>query len=401
MHALGLVLALAAAQEWSRFRGPNGAGVSPEAGLPASWTDAETRWKAALPGGGNSSPVAWGDRVFVTAADEAKGERYLLCLGLADGRERWRKTFPYSKYKIHKNSSHASSTPAADAARVYVLWHAPQSLEFHALDHDGNSVWKADLGRYQSGHGGSTSPIVHGDRVIVSNDHDGESFLAAYEAGTGKPAWKLPRIGDRACYSTPCVLERPGRPAEIVFTHSFRGITGVDAATGTQRWEIDVFGRHEQRAVGSPVLFGDLVIGSSGFTSGVRNVVAVRPGEGKAKEVYRLQDRVPHVPTPLVAGERLYLWSDSGIVTCAEAATGKIVWQDRVEGTFQGSPVAAGGKIYGMDLKGVVSVIAAGDQFRVLGRVDLGEPTRATPAVAGGLLLLRTWSRLVAVGGAR
>jgi outer membrane protein assembly factor BamB len=189
----------------------------------------------------------------------------------------------------------------------------------------------------------------------------------------------------------------------VIFTHSFRGITGVDAASGKQLWEIDVFGRHKQRAIGSPVLAGDLVIGSSGFTTSEKNVVAVRPGGGNAdsavQEVYRLQKNVPHVPTPLVFEGRLYLLTDNGILTTADAATGEVFWSKRVGGNFHGSPICAGGRLYAIDLTGVVVVLATGPDFEVLARNDLGEPGQSTPAVSGGVLYLRTLSHLIALGG--
>lgn len=400
MTSLTLLLLLAGAQEWSRFRGPNGAGVSDATTIPAEWKEGDFNWRLRLPGGGHSSPVLWGARLFLTSADAEKAERYLLCIDAEKGAILWTKAFPFERYKLHKNASYAANTPAADADRVYALWQTRKRSTLHAFRHDGTPAWTADLGPYRSGHGTGSSPIVAGDLVVVCNDQDGESFLLAVDAATGRERWRVPRVGDRACYSTPCVYERPGGATEIIFTHSYRGITGVEARTGRKAWEIDVFGRHQQRAIGSPVIFGDLVIGSSGFTTKEKNVVAVRPGDGGVKEVYRLQDRVPHVPTPLVLGDRLFLWGDTGIVTCADAATGRVVWQERVPGAYYGSPVAAGGRLYCADEKGVVTVIAAGDAFGLLARNDLGGETRSTPAIAGGVMYVRTRSVLVSVGGA-
>ena len=391
--------AAASAQEWPRFRGPNGSGVSDATTVPVKWTAKDYNWTLSLPGGGHSSPVIWGEKLFATSADEKKGKRYLLCINTADGSILWRKAFPFSRYRRSKHNSFASNTPAVDADRVYILWQSAAGSSAHALDHDGNPLWEFDMGVYKSGHGTGSSPIVYKDMIVVCNDHDGDSFLIALDRATGKARWKLSRVGDRACYSTPCVYERDGRSPEIIFTHSFRGITGVDAETGKKKWEIDVFGTHKQRAVGSPVLFGDLVIGSSGFTTSEKNVVAVRPGGSPAvKEIYRLQKQVPHVPTPLVYGKRLYLWTDQGIVTCSDAATGERIWQGRVGGTFHSSPVCVGGRLYCADKKGVVSVVAT-DRFELLGQNDLGEATTATPAVSGGVMYLRTVSRLYSLGG--
>jgi outer membrane protein assembly factor BamB len=389
------------AQEWTRFRGPNGSGVSEAATVPAKWEAGDVNWETRLPGAGHSSPVVWGDRIFLTSADEAKGERYLLCLDAKDGRERWRQAFGFAKHPKHKNNTYATSTPAVDADRVVVLWQSPQESALHALDLEGKPLWRHDLGGYKGNHGGGTSPVLHAGVVLLANDTDGESFLLALDAATGKVRWKVPRIGDRACYATPCILERPGREPEVVFTHSYRGITGVDLRTGRKLWEIDVFGTHEQRAIGSPVVFGDLVIGTSGFAASEKNVVAVRPDGDSAKEVYRLQRQVPHIPTPLVYKGRLFLWSDAGIVTCADAATGNVLWQERVGGTYYGSPVCVGGKLFAVDQTGQVTVVAASDRFEVLARNPLKETARSTPAVSGGVLYVRTETRLVSVGGRR
>ena len=402
---LFLLAGAAGADEWTRFRGPNGSGVSSAKTVPASWKESDFNWKIDLPGEGNSSPVIWKERVFVTAADNSAAKRSLLCIDESSGKTLWKRDFPYATYRKHKNNSYASNTPAVDGERVYTLWQSKAGSSLVALDHGGKESWRYDLGPYLHGQGGGTSPIVFEDLVIVANDHKTNSFLLALERKTGKEKWKIPRKGKRACYSTPCVFSAPGRPTEIIFVHCFEGIVGVDPARGRQNWMIDVFGTFPQRAVGSPVVWKDLVIANSGALNGGKNAVVVRPatsgGKHSASEVYRVSRSAPHVPSPLVWEDRLFLWSDIGVVTCAGVETGKVIWQQRAGGKFHGSPVCVDGRLFCVDEKGTVVVLSASEKYEVLARNELGDICRSTPAVSGGRMYIRTVGRLFSVGGTK
>lgn len=389
-----------AAEHWPRFRGPNGAGINAEGRAPVAWEANDEAWTAELPGSGCSSPVIWGKSLFVTAADEAQLRRYLICLDVETGRERWRKESSFTRYKKHKNNSYAASSPAVDAEQVYVVWHSREGSPLIAYSHAGEEQWRYDLGPYLHGQGGASSPIVHGDLVVVAHDHKADSFLVAVQRTTGKLIWKIPREGKRACYATPCVRTDSSGNDEFIFTHCYEGIVGIAAKTGKQRWHVDVFGRESQRALTSPVLFGDLVIAGSGAVGGERKIVAVQvaPDSNAATETYRVTRQAPHVPSPLVVGQGLYLWSDSGIVTRCDAGTGKVTWQKRIGGNFFSSPICIGKAIYNISTDGEVIVIAASDKFEVLGRQELAEGTKASLASAGNRLFIRTDSRLIAIG---
>ncbi len=387
-------------EHWPRFRGPNGAGVNAAGSVPVTWAADDYQWIVDLPGTGCSSPVIWGQTLFVTAADESKLERYLICIDAETGKQRWRKASSFAQYKKHKNNSYAASSPTVDAEQVYVLWHAREASLLIAYSHAGDESWRCDLGPYLHGQGGATSPIVHGDLVVVAHDHKAESFLVAVDRKTGEVVWKIPRAGKRACYATPCVRRAETGGDEFVFVHCYEGIVGVAAKTGKLRWHVDVFGRESQRALASPIVYGDLVIAGSGGVGGERKIVAVEvaEGAGAATEKYRVTRQAPHVPTPLIVGDGLYLWSDSGIVTRCDAATGKVAWQKRIGGNFFASPICVGKAIYNVSTDGEVVVIAAADQFDVLGKQMLEEGTRASLASAGNRLYLRTESRLFALG---
>lgn len=400
---LASLFTVAHAQEWPRFRGPNGSGISDARSVPVEWTDSDYNWTIDLRGRGHSSPVIRGEQLYVTSCDEESGTRHLQCIDTRDGTTVWTKDFEFKSYKKHKNNSFASSTPCVDENHVYTVWHSKQSSPLIAFDHGGNRIWTYELGPYLHGQGGATSPIVYDDLVILANDQQEPSFLVAVDSMTGEERWKISREGSRACYGTPCVFNPRTRPAEIVFTHCFEGITGVDPKTGQQTWHIDVFGRAPQRALGSPVLADDLVIATSGGIGGDRQLVAVRPtGAGtsiETTEVYRTKRQTPHVPTPIVYKDWLFMWSDQGIASCLNKSTGEVIWQQRIGGNYFSSPICIDGKLYCVDLDGKVVVIAASDEYAVLARNDLGQPTKATPAVSNGTLYLRTESRLYSLGG--
>ncbi len=389
----------APAQEWPRFRGPNGAGVS-SASLPTRWTDKDYLWKIQLPGVGHSSPVLWGKRLFVTAGEEGTGKRIVRCIRADDGKTLWTKEFPGKKHGKHADNSFATATPAVDARHVYLAWGGSQDYLIVALDHEGREQWRRDLGPFKSGHGFGASPIVWGDLVIVANDQDGKSALVALDRAKGEIRWHVPRQG-RSSWSTPCVLLPAGQPAQLIFTNYEHGITSLDPQTGKKNWEVDVFSKgHIESSIASPIVAGDLVLGTCGWLGVKKEVIAVRPeGKGAAKVRYRLDKSAPLVTTPLVVGDLLFLWSDLGIVTCADVQSGKVHWQERVQGNYYGSPVCAGRHLYCQSREGDAVVLEAGKKFKLVAQIALGEGSHATPAVAGSTMYLRTFSRLMALRG--
>jgi len=391
-------------QEWTRFRGPNGSGISTATTVPVRWNVGDYNWKISLPGEGHGSPVVWGNRLFLNAERDSGQTRVVLCIDTQSGKVLWKREFPGKTHRKHRRNSFASSTPAVDAKRVYVAWGLPQKLTLTALDHDGKTVWNKGLGRFKGGHGFAVSPIVYEEMVILANDQDGKSSLIAVDAKTGTLRWQTPRHSRRTTYSTPCVYAPPGRKPALIFTNWQHGITAIDPGTGKTVWEKSVFLlSRSERAIGSPVIAGDLVIGTCGFVTAQKHVVAVRPGpSGKpddVQEVFRIERGVPHIPTALVYKNRLYLWADHGIVTCVHAQTGKQIWMKRIGGNYFGSPVCVNGRLYCANDAGEIVVLAAADTYRLLARNRLGESSLATPAVAGGTMFIRSLSHLYAIGG--
>jgi outer membrane protein assembly factor BamB len=390
------------AQEWVRFRGPNGAGQSDATTIPAAWTADEVLWKVELPGKGNSSPVLWGDRIFLTSADVADGTRHVLCLSARDGRILWQRDYPAATYPVHQQNTFASSTPVADAKRVYCAWATPEELTLLAFDHEGNELWRLPLGAFTSQHGFAASPLVYKNLVILPNDQDGDSFLVAVDGASGTIRWKIPRpvlVEQNASYSAPCIRQRAGHPDELIVVGRSQGIASLDPTSGSTHWDVKSL---ERRPVGSPILFEDMILAACGDGAGNNAVVAIQPpadGDAEPKEVYRIDRTLaPYVPTMVAHGKLVFLWNDRGIASCIDGATGKIHWRQRIGGNYFSSPVRVADRIYGVSVDGEVVCLSASQEFQELGRSALGETTRATPAVAGGRMFLRTESHLLAVG---
>ncbi len=393
-----LLVGPASSQDWTRFRGPNGTGVSEASTVPTAWTEADYNWRVELKGIGHSAPVIWEDRIFVTSADEATALRHVLCLAVSDGRVLWQRDFPSEVHSKHIRNSFASSTPAVDADHVYLSWSKPEEYTLLALDHDGKDVWKRNLGPFAGQHSSGTSPIVYEDLVILNNEQDGPSFLLAVDAATGKDRWRTPRVANMVSYSTPCVYQGADGKPQLLFNSTAHGVVGIDPATGAALWEHNCF---TLRSCSSPVVFGDLILGSCGSGAGGNYVVGVRPpADGRpAEEVFRLEGKVPYVPTPVTNGPLAFLWEDKGVVTCISAPEGKVLWRERVDGNFSGSPIRVGNHLYCLAEDGDCFVLEAGPKFHLIARNPTGETSRSTPSVSHGVLYLRTDSHLISLGG--
>jgi len=386
---------------WPRFRGPNGAGTSDATTIPARWTEKDYNWKVELPGGGHSSPVVWGDRIFVTSGMDDTGRRIILCLKAADGSCLWKREYESSVCKMNSYNSYASVTPAVDADYVFVSWAVPEKYTVVALDHAGREVWQRDLGPWVSQHGHGASPIVWGDLVIVPNDQDGKSFVVALDSKTGQTRWQTERKSGKAAYATP-VLFGPADSPQVALGSTAEGMYGIDAKTGKPLWAVaDVFPT-PKRVVASLVEVGGLVLGQCGEGGISLHIVAVRPpakAGGKAEVAWKIAKPPAYVPMAVAKGDLVFLWGDAGTVLCVRAAGGEEVWREKVGGNFFGSPVCVGGRLYCISTKGEVVVVAAAEKYELLGRNPLGEKSHATPAVAGGRMYLRTWSHLFSIGG--
>ena len=406
--ALAFLPTLSQAQEWTRFRGPNGQGISHAKDIPVKWTQDDYNWKIKLPGGGHSSPVLWADTVFITSGDQGPGRGVLLALGASDGKLLWRQDYKMGTYRLNKLNSYATATPSVDAECVYTLWPAAEKITLVATDHAGAEIWRRTFDGHFSQHGSGTSPVVFEDTVVFTCEHEGgtkkdaKSFWIALDRRTGRTRWELPReTGSKTSYSTPCVYSPVDGAAQLIFASQRHGLTSVDPRIGAILWEVE--SAFPSRVVSSPVIADGLLIGSCGDGSNGKRLIAIRPGatDGSTapEEAYRVEDGAPYVPTSVAAESLLFTFHDRGYVSCLRSDTGERLWREKAAKKFYGSPIWVDGKLYCITTSGDVLVIKAGETYELLAANPVGETSHATPAVAGGRMYLRTYSHLICVGG--
>lgn len=426
------------AEDWARFRGPNGSGMTSETAIPVPLSGPAFRWSIDLPGIGHGSPVIHGDRIYLLCATEAapkakgkgkgknkggKGvaaeapaspdgeatapvaQRWMpVCVSTKDGSVVWSDEVAGGAFSGHRFNSPASTTPAVDEKRVVFTWGTAERLTMAAYSHEGKRLWESDLGPVKGGHGFGASPILVGDLVILNNDQEDENGnLLAVDANTGAVKWTVARHSKRISYAVPCLIRRGDRDL-LVFTNWTHGFTVVDLRDGSVVSEKSVFKQEtNERAISSPVAWRDLVIGTCGFTANPKHCVAMRVDDaGQLSEVWRIERNVPHIPSVIVVGDHCYLWDDAGIVTCLDAATGKELWKGRVpgvEGPCMGSPVSDGKSVFAVDESGNLHAIAVGEAMKPLGSIPLGDLCRSTPAFGDGAMFVRTFHRLFALEG--
>jgi outer membrane protein assembly factor BamB len=385
---------------WPRWRGPSGQGVVEGTGYPDTWSPTtNVLWKTRVPGSGNSSPVVWGDRVFLTTAREGGRRLSVLAYRRSDGTLLWETFAPAGRSGSghHFKNGHASPTPATDGQRVYVSFGARGLL---ALALDGAIVWQRDLGAMDAYHGPAGSPLLYRDRLILYQDQSSDSFIAAFDTRTGRPLWRTGRAASVG-WGTP-VAVRVGDHDEIV-VNSQRRVFAYDPASGAELWSC---GGSSFEVIPTPVVGYGLVFCSSGRAG---PTLAIRPG-GRGDVTgshlaWSSPRGSPFVPSPILYGEHLYMVNDmASIVTCFAAATGKLAWQERVgtarrEG-FSASPVAVDGKVFFTNDDGETFVLRAGPTFDLLHVNRIGERTLASPALVDGRWYIRTEAHVYAIGRA-
>ena len=397
-------------KEWTRFRGPNGQGISEAQTIPATWTAEDYNWKVKLPGGGHSSPVIWKDKVFVTCEAPEPTGGMLVALDVADGQMLWDKRYKLTDYRHHRDNCLATSTPVVDAEHVYVLWQTSDEVILAALDHRGREVWRRDFPGVYSRFGPGPSPALFDDVVVFAHEHWARgpeggkhpSTWIALDRKTGRIRWRTDRESSEISYSTPCIYRPRSGDPQLIFTSWSHGVTGVDPQTGRVIWEAG--SALPARVVSSPVIAGDLIIATCGKGGAGLQLAAVRPGSKDNPEqtrvVYTRKGKsAPYVPTPLAKDGLLFTFHDRGDVCCLRQRTGDLLWCERPGGRFYGSPVWVNGFLYCINRAGEVLVIKAAKTYELAGLYPLGEPSQATPAVAGGRMYLRTVAHLISIGG--
>lgn len=392
------------AGEWPQWRGRRGDGLIPATGLPVRWSaDSDNvRWRTALPGEGNSSPIAASGRVFVTAASAGadRVERAVLALDAGGGELLWRTVVATDPGEPrHVLNTYAAPTPATDGRAVFAFFGATLA----AVELDGRLRWSRQVDPHYaelSHYGAASSPVLTADAVIAVRDREdavhGSGWMAAFDKVTGEELWRRTWVDTCCSYTTPLVTHREGRE-EIVFAHAAR-VTAYDPATGETLWSQEL---RQNQPVTSPVLAGDLLAVFTGADR-VRNGAVLRlagsGAETRIEILWQTRQMIPQVSSPVLYDGLLYTVADNGVAVCWEPLTGEIRWRQRLSGRgYRPSLLAGDGKVYAFDSFGHASVIAAGPSFRLLAENDLGEPGNASPAWAEGCLLVRTAEHLYCI----
>ena len=415
-----------AAQQWPQFRGPRGSGVADDQRPPVGWDVESGRgvvWKTSIPGLGHSSPVVWGDRLFLTSAissdpksvfepvlkgeqdfrsDTARHQWRLYALDRATGRIVWDRLAWEGVPRIprHPHNSYASATPATDGRHVVVSF-GSEGLYCYGVN--GNLLWKQDLGVIHAGKhnnpeytwGTASSPILYRGMVIVLCDSLGDGYLAAFDVKSGREIWRTTREAHPS-WSTPAIYEGKGQP-ELV-TNAAPLIQGYDPSTGKELWRL---GPSTTNTTPTPVVGEGLIFVANGYNP-IRPIYAVVPGsrgdltlkegatESDAIAWSNLRDG-PYMATPLLYRGIFYVVSSRGVLTAFEPRTGKQIYQQRLApGGYSASPVAADGRIYIASEDGQIFTVRAGRTFEILATSAMNEPTMATPALAAHALFVRT-----------
>ncbi len=386
------------AENWPGWRGPRGDGSCIEKNVPIKWVPAGSLWKTKLPGKGHASPIVWGNRVFTVTGLSATKERVLLCLDRNTGRILWQKTVVQGPLeKLHKENSYASGTPATDGERIYVTFRVGDDIVVAAHDFSsGKQLWLVRPGTHSGGWGFSNEPVLFKDKVIVDGDGKGESFLIALDRKDGKTLWRKNRVNKGISYSAPLIREMAGHTQLIQCGD--RCVASFDPDTGEQLWRVD--GPSEE-FVATPVYSekAGLVFISSSWPK--RFLLAIRPdGKGNVTKTHiAWQDTkgAPYVPSMIVADDFLLSVNRAGTAFCYEAATGKVLWQEKL-GRHHASPVLVDGLVFFINDNGQVNVIKPGVEFERIAQYELGKFCYASPAISDGQVFVRGFGHLFCFG---
>jgi outer membrane protein assembly factor BamB len=391
--------ALAGAGEWPGWRGPRGDGTSDETHVPLRWGPTENiAWKVPIPGRGYSSPIVWGDRVYLTTCIEKERQRVLLCLNRTDGKILWQRVVLTAALEgKHNLNSYASSTPATDGRHVWVPFVEGHEIQLACYDVQGNRVWMRSPCQFFAKHGFCSSPVLYKDLVILNCDQDAKACIVALDKATGRERWRADRPNRTRSYCPPTIMDAAGKK-QLVLSGS-KCVASYDPDTGKQYWIID--GPTEQ-FVASLVYQDGILFVTGGFPD--YHVLGIRPdGAGNVTGTHILWRHIKgaaYVPSPVAQGHFFFLVSDKGIASCFETKTGKRRWMEHLGGHHSGSPVAAGGFLYFPDDTGTTWVLRAGPRFEVVSKNALNEECFASPAISRGQIFIRTVKHLYCIGPA-
>ena len=389
--AVWLLSICAIAADWPTWRGPTSDGCITDAAVPTEWSATRNvAWKVPVPGVGHSSPVIAGGRIFLTSCIDT--QRCVLAFDATTGQQLWKATVATADVeKMHKNNTPASATPVTDGKLVWAAFLTGSAITVACLDAGGAPVWSKSFSGFVSPHGFCGSPILHGDKLIVNGDSDGDAFLAALDRKTGAVIWKVARPNRTRSFSVPVIITHAGRP-QLVLAGS-KSIAAYEPDTGESIWVAD---SPTDKFVATAVYADGHIIATG--TSPVSTLAAIRPdgrGNVTASHVAWSTARgAAYVPSPVAVGKHVFVQSDDGQATFLAARTGKVVWAERLGRLHNASPLLVNDRIYSLAEDGTMYILRAAPEFEIVAKNTIGEPCRATPAIADGRLYLRSASHL-------
>jgi len=430
---LGLSSTTTNAQNWPSFRGPNASGIAEGSKPPTTWDVEKAQnvlWRTAIPGLSHSSPIVWGNQIFVITAisseskpifkakdrgidlanDDVPHTWMIFALDKSSGKVLWsNKAYEgVPRAKRHVKATQANSTPVTDGRYVVAVF---GSEGLACYDTTGKLLWKQDLGVLNPGlwddkdssWGHSSSPIIYRDLVIVQADGHKQSFIAAFNLKDGKQAWRVER-NEITSWTTPTIYQ--GKERVELIANGGRYIRGYDPLTGKELWRFA--DSDTQVKMQAPLIAHDLIYITGGYPPG-RAMYAFRPGavgdislkSGEDKNAFLAWSSTkgsPYTPTPIIYGDQFYVLADNGVLSSYDAKTGELIYQQRLPSSFSASPVAADGKLYLASEDGDVFVVKAGRQYELLSRNVMGQPLMATPALSQGMLIVRGENAIYAIG---
>jgi len=409
------------AENWPQFRGMNASGRTDGNNIPESWnieSKENILWSTEIPGVGHSSPIVWGDRIFLTTAigyesnwhdDSVEHTWKMFSIDSKTGKILWEQTaykgFP--RAKRHEKSSQANSTPVTDGKYVAAIM---GSEGIYVYDFDGKLVWKKDLGLLNPGlasdntsqWGYASSPIIYKNMLIIQLDRHENSFLAAFNVADGKEIWRTPRTDELPSWSSPTIYNAKNHTEILTNGQFFRG---YDVQNGKEIWRFKDAAEVKQP---TPLVEGDTFYFAGGYPRG-RPFYALRAGgtgdislkEGESKNdflVWKIEKGGPYTPTQIVYKGYLYSVQNNGVLTSYDVQTGEKKYETKLDGDFSASPVASDDNLFFTSEDGVISVVKAGPEFKLVSKIDMDTPCYATPAIANRVMYIRTLDTLFAIG---
>ncbi|HAV60788.1 MAG TPA: quinonprotein alcohol dehydrogenase [Verrucomicrobiales bacterium] len=402
-------IACTVSANWPQFLGPDGNSIAREARPPLNWSETQNvAWKTAIHGKAWSSPVIWGDQIWVTTATEDGRELSVLQLDRLSGRVvRDQKLFDIADPQFcHKFNSYASPTPVIEEGRVYVTFGSPGTA---CLDtKTGEVLWQRTDIECNHYRAAGSSPILYGDLLIMNFDGSDRQFVLALDKHTGKTVWRAERSIDfqdlepdgkphaegdlRKAFATPHVATVHGQP--LLLSVGAKAIYGYEPATGKEHFRVESRVGHSSSV--RPAVAGDMVYYTTGWSKGQLWAFRVKPDLSAGEEMiaWQLKRSVPNKPVPVVRGNWIFMVDDGGIASCVDRRNGELVWNERIGGNHSSSPLLAGDRFYCFNEEGRTVVLAAGTEFGVLAENQLESGFMASPAVDGDALILRTKTHL-------